>query len=118
MLELLHETALRNGLLFVYPIRGGALNGSTTNLQVNFNNTYDAIREGTFETIVELIGSLAATSTANTQTSSYSVTSVGNQFSEPAWAHDFLYLILGVAAAIAVGCVALVALKLRKSPPS
>ena len=112
ILELLHETALKEGLLFVYPIRGGALNGSITSLQVNYSNTYDAIREGTFETIVQLTGSLVTT---YTQTSNSLMTNETSLFSWSGWTNANLYLIVGLTAAIGVGC-ATVAVKLRKSP--
>ena len=57
MLKLLHDTAAREGLLLVYPLRGGVINGSIT--YIDYNNTYDAVKQGTLDTIVQLSGTIS-----------------------------------------------------------
>jgi len=53
MLKLFHETALREGLLFVYPLHGGLISAS-----VNPFILYDAREQGTYDAISDLASSL------------------------------------------------------------
>ncbi len=110
-LKLLHETSLSEGLLFVYPLRGGAINGSVT--YIDYNNTYDAIKRGTFDTIVQLTGSLVNP----ISTGSASVT--GNETTE---IREFVgtvndsYLVASIVIAVAVG-FAIIEMKRHRSRP-
>ncbi len=97
-LKLLYETSLSEGLLFVYPLRGGAINGSIT--YTDYNNTYDAIKQGTFDTIVQLTGSLVNPNPMG------SASAIGSETTE---VHEFVvtvndtYLVAAVVIAVAVG---------------
>jgi hypothetical protein len=64
MLKLLYNTAANQSFYLVYPVRGGAINGLLSYTGYN-NNTYDAVKEGTFNTIVQL----SEISSSSTQTS-------------------------------------------------
>ncbi len=59
LLKLLHDVSAREGLLFVYPLRGGTISGSA----VNYQNTYDARKQGTLSTIVQLTANADANHT-------------------------------------------------------
>jgi hypothetical protein len=110
-LKLLHKTALSEGLVFAYPLRGGALNGSIT--YIDYNNTYDAIKQGTFDTVVQLTGSLENT---YSQTST-SVTSNGTTGAlESDWIVNDSYLVVGLVIAVAVGFT-FIEMKRRRLPP-
>jgi hypothetical protein len=56
MLTMLHETAAREGLLFVYPIHGGEITHDPY-------DAYDAREHGTYDTIRQLTNTLAGTYT-------------------------------------------------------
>jgi hypothetical protein len=61
MLKLLHDASVREGLSFVYPLRGGAISSSNTRFDID--NTYDASKQGTLNTIMQMTTSLASNST-------------------------------------------------------
>jgi hypothetical protein len=57
LLELLHETALGEGLLFVYPLHGGIISDYMP--PPHKIVVYDAVEQGTYETIRHLANSVA-----------------------------------------------------------
>lgn len=73
MLKLLHETALREGMMFVYPLHGGVISNY---LSPPYEYVvYDALKQGTYDTIRQLTSSLVKVySQTSTLTSTLTLT--------------------------------------------
>ena len=73
MLNMLHETAARDGFLFVYPLHGGAMSEYSS-------VAYDACREGTYDTIRQLtstpVGTYTLTFTATSTVTAQIITTM------------------------------------------
>ena len=73
MLNMLHERALREGFLFVYPLHGGAMSERSS-------VAYDACREGTYDTIRQLtstpVGTYTLTVTATSTVTAQTITTM------------------------------------------
>jgi hypothetical protein len=96
LLKLLHDTARSEDLLLVYPLHGGAMNGSITHFDAD--NTYDAIKQRTYDTILQLIQNVA-----NTSTRALTANSEATWPAEPNRDMVNIYLVTSIGAAVAIG---------------